>query len=89
LDDDLNIEIKEVFFMATNCDFGRSSLLAEQYQREMDIIAVALQEESQDEREERLNLVVRSWSHTCACFHAQLEANEAPAYTPSVAYARP
>ena len=36
--------------MATNYDFGRSSLLAEQYQREMDIVAVALQEQSQDER---------------------------------------
>lgn len=75
--------------MATNCDFGRSSLLAEQYQHEMDIIAGALQEESQDEREERLDLVVRSWSQTCACFHAQLEASEIPTHTPSVAYARP
>ena len=55
----------------------------------MDIIAVALQEESQDEREERLNLVVRSWSHTCACFHAQLEDSETSAYIPSVAFARP
>ena len=43
--------------MATNCDFSRSSLLSEQYQREMELIAVALQEESQDEREERLSLV--------------------------------
>ncbi len=86
---DLNIGIKEVFFMVANCDFGRSSLLAEQYQREMDIIAVALQEESQDEREERVNLVVRSWSHTCACFHAQLEDSETSVYTPSVAFARP
>ena len=73
--------------MATNGDFGRSSLLAEQYQREMDIIAVALQEESQDEREERLNLVVCSWPLTCACFQAQLESNEAPVYA-SVAFAR-
>jgi len=40
--------------MATNSDFGRSSLLSEQYQREMELIAVALQEESQDEREDRL-----------------------------------
>ena len=75
--------------MATNCDFSRSSLLTEQYQREMELIAAALQEESQDEREERLNLVVRSWSHTCACFHAQLEDSETSAYIPSVAFARP
>ena len=75
--------------MATNYDFGRSSLLAEQYQREMDIIAVALQEESQDEREERLSLVVRSWPLTSTCFHAQLESGEMPSYTPSVSYARP
>ena len=74
--------------MATNSDFGRSSLLIEQYQREMEIIAVALQEESQDEREERLNLVARSWSLTRACFHAQLESSEAPAYA-SVVFARP
>jgi len=62
--------------MVANYDFGRSSLLAEQYQREMDLIAVALQEESQDEREERLSLVVRSWPLTSACFHAQLESGE-------------
>jgi len=74
--------------MATNCDFGRSSLLIEQYQREMEIIAFALQEESQDEREERLNLVARSWSLTSACFHAQLESSESPAFA-SVAFARP
>ena len=74
--------------MATNCDFGRSSLLAEQYQREMELIAVALQEESQDERDERLNLVARSWSLTTTCFHAQLESSEAHAYA-SVALARP
>ena len=49
--------------MATNCDFGRSSLLNEQYQREMETIAVALQEESQDEREERLSLVAHAWPH--------------------------
>ncbi len=68
--------------MATNCDFNRSSLLTEQYQHEMELITVALQEESQDEREERLSLVARSWSLTTACFHAQLDpnANEAPAY---------
>ena len=76
--------------MATNYDFGRSSLLAEQYQREMELIAVALQEESQDEREERLSLVVRSWSLTSACFHAQLDASsETPTYAPSIAFARP
>jgi hypothetical protein len=86
---DLNIGIKEVFFMATNCDFGRSSLILEQYQREMDIIAVALQEESQDEREERLSLVTRSWSLTNACFHAQLETSDVPTYVSSVAFARP
>jgi len=74
--------------MATNCDFGRSSLLAEQYQREMELIAVALQEESQDERDERLGLVARSWSLTTACFHAQLESSEAPDYA-SVAFAHP
>ena len=70
--------------MATNCDFGRSSLLMEQYQREMEIIAVALQEESQDEREERLSLVSRSWSLTSACFHTQLETSEAPSYASAV-----
>ena len=51
----------------TNCDFSRSPLLnKEQYQRDMELIAVALQEESQDEREERLSLVARSWSITSA-----------------------
>lgn len=74
--------------MATNCDFSRSSLLTEQYQRDMEPIAVALQEESQEEREERLSLVERSWSLTCACFHTQLESSDLPVYT-SVAYARP
>ena len=54
--------------MATNCDFSRSSLLTEQYQRDMDIIAAALQEESQDEREERLSLVECAWPLACACF---------------------
>ncbi len=73
--------------MTTNSDFGRSSLLIEQYQREMDVIAAALQEESQDEREERLSLVSRSWSLTSACFHAQLEVgSEASVYASSVAY---
>ena len=47
--------------MTTNCDFGRSTLLVEQYQREMETIAVALQEESQEERDERLSLVEHSW----------------------------
>ena len=74
--------------MATNSDFGRSSLLIEQYQREMEVIAAALQEESQDEREERIGLVSRSWSLTSACFHAQLEASsEASVYASSVAFA--
>ena len=73
--------------MATNCDFSCSSLLSEQYQRDMELIAIALQEESQDEREERLNLVTRSWSLTTACFQSQLETSEAPAYA-SAAYAR-
>jgi len=54
----------------------------------MKLIAVALQEESQDEREERLGLVERSWSLTRACFHGQLESSEVPVYA-SVAYARP
>jgi hypothetical protein len=74
--------------MATNCDFSHSSLLAEQYQHDMEPIAVALQEESQEEREERLGLVERSWSLTCTCFHAQLESSDLPVYA-SVAYARP
>ncbi len=73
--------------MATNCDFSRSSLLSEQYQRDMEVIAVALQEESQDEREERLSLVVQSWSLTKACFHAQLETGEVSSYA-SIALAR-
>lgn len=73
--------------MATNYDFSRSSLLREQYQRDMDLIAVALQEESQDEREERLSLVARAWSLTSACFYAQLEPSEMPAYA-SVALLR-
>ena len=75
--------------MATNYDFSRSSLLSEQYQHDMELIAVALQEESHDECEDRLGLVARSWSLTSACFHAQLEleASDAPAYA-SVAFAR-
>jgi hypothetical protein len=83
------MELNEVFLMATNRDFGRSSLILEQYEREMEIIAGALQEESQDEREERLNLVARSWSLTNACFHAQLETNEVSPHTSPVALARP
>jgi len=67
--------------MTTNCDFGRSSLLAEQYQREMEPIAAALQEESQEERDERLSLVERSWSLSCSCFHAQLEPSDQSIYT--------
>ena len=67
--------------MTTNCDFGRSSLLAEQYQREMEPIAAALQEESQEERDERLSLVERSWSLSCSCFHAQLESSDQSIYT--------
>ncbi|GCE26660.1 hypothetical protein KDA_21440 [Dictyobacter alpinus] len=74
--------------MATNCDFSRSSLLSEQYQREMELIAVALQEESRDEREERLGLVAQSWALTTACFHSQLETSDVPSYSP-VALARP
>ena len=76
----VTLKLKEVTFMATNCDFDRSSLLAEQYQRDMELIAIALQEESQDEREERLSLVSRSWSLTTTCFHAQRETSDVPAY---------
>lgn len=72
--------------MATHYDLSRSSLLSEQYQRDMELIALALQEESSDEREDRLSLVARSWSHTSACFHAQLESSDTPAYA-SVAFA--
>ncbi len=74
--------------MATNYDFSRSSLLSEQYQREMDIIAVALQEESQEEREDRLGLVARSRSLTNACFHSQLESSDTLVYASSIAFAR-
>jgi hypothetical protein len=79
---------KEVAVMATNYDFSRSSLLSEQYQREMELIAVALQEESQDEREDRINLVVRSWGLTIACFQEQRDFSDAPVYVSSVALAR-
>lgn len=74
--------------MATNFDFSRSSLLIEQYQREMEIIATALQDEDQDEREERLNFVERAWSLTCVCFQGQRESSDAPIYA-SVAVVRP
>lgn len=75
--------------MATNYDFSRSSLLIEQYQREMDVIAAALQDESQEEVEERLSLVEQAWSMTCACFHqGQPESSEAPVFA-SVAVVRP
>ncbi len=73
--------------MATNGDFSRSSLIAEQYKREMELISVSLQEESQDEREERLGLVARSWALTRACFRAQLEASDDPVFAPSIAFA--
>ena len=76
------------FCMATNNDYSRSSFLMEQYQHEMDIITAALQEESQDEREERLSFVQCSWSLSCACFQGELEVAEIPAYA-SVAFARP
>jgi hypothetical protein len=55
--------------MTANFDVSRSSLLMEQYQREMEIIDAALQDESQDEYEERVNLVACAWSLSCACFH--------------------
>lgn len=74
--------------MATNYDFSRSSLLIEQYQHEMDVIAAALQDESQEEVEERLSLVERAWSLTCACFHGQPESSEAPVFA-STAAVRP
>ena len=74
--------------METNYDFSRSSLLAEQYQREMELYTVALQEEAQEEREERLSLVQSAWPLTCACFQSQRESSDAPNYTP-VALARP
>ena len=70
--------------MATNCDFKRSSLLAEQYQQEMELISQALLEESEEEREERLSLVERSWSLTSACFYAQRESGDTPSRTSAV-----
>ncbi|HEX7735858.1 MAG TPA: hypothetical protein VF458_13395 [Ktedonobacteraceae bacterium] len=74
--------------MATNSNFSRSSLLTEQYQREMAIIDAALQEESQDEQEDRLSFVERAWPLTCACFQGQLESSDTPVYAP-VAVVRP
>lgn len=62
--------------MAMNNDFGRSALLNEQYQHDMELIAVALQEESQDEREDRLGLVDRSWALTTACFRDQDDTSD-------------
>lgn len=73
--------------MTANFDFSRSSLLVEQYQREMEIIDAALQDESQDEHEERLGLVSCSWSLTCACFHHEPVNVEEPVPA-SVAFAR-
>ncbi len=74
--------------MAMNCDSSRSSLLAEQYQHDMELITVSLQEEGLDEREERLSLVARSWPLTCACFQSQLEPSDTPALVSSIAFAR-
>ncbi len=72
----------------TNFDFSHTSLLAEQYQRDMDVISAALQEESQDEREERLNLVHCSWSLACVCFQEHvIESSDVP--VPSFVYAHP
>ena len=64
--------------MTTNFDFSRSSLLMEQYHREMAIIDAALQDESQDEHEERLSLVSRSWSLSCACYQCEVLAVDVP-----------
>lgn len=75
--------------MATNYDFSRSSLLSEQYQRDMELIAVALQEESQDEREERLSLVAHAWPLTTTCFQSQVETSEALIYNTPAVLARP
>ncbi len=71
-----------------NYNVSRSSLLNEQYLREMDIIDAALQEEGEDEQEERLSFVERAWSLTCACFHGQLDSSDTPVYMP-VAVVRP
>jgi hypothetical protein len=78
----LGLPNKEVASMATNSDFGRSSLLSEQYEREMELIAVALQEESLEEREDRTELVELSWGLTATCFQAENNDNEvvAPAH---------
>jgi hypothetical protein len=84
----LEFGTKGYSIMATNCDSSRSSLLAEQYQHDMELIAVSLQEEDREEREERLGLVARSWSLTCACFHAQLESSDTPLLVSQVALAR-
>ncbi len=64
--------------MTTNFDFSRSSLILEQYHREMEIIDAALQDESQDEHEERLSLVSRSWSLSCVCFQCEVLAVDVP-----------
>jgi hypothetical protein len=72
--------------MAANFDFNRSSLIVEQYQREMEIIDAALQDESQDEYEERLSLVSCSWSLSCACFHGNAVSVDEPVPVP-VAFA--
>lgn len=84
---DLEFGNEGILIMATNGDFSRSSLIAEQYKREMELITVSLQEESQDEREERLGLVARSWALTRACFRAQLEASDDAVFAPSIAFA--
>ena len=68
--------------MATNSDFARSSLLSEQYQHEMELIASALQEESQEEREDRIGLVVHSWALTARCFQEQNQTSDIPAEAP-------
>jgi len=78
-----------IHIMAMKGDFSRSSLIAEQYKREMDLISVSLQEEDRDEREERLGLVARSWSLTVACFRAQLESSDVPTFAPSIAFVHP
>jgi hypothetical protein len=70
--------------MSTNCDFSRSSLLTEQYQYEMELITAALQDEGQDEHEERLSFVARSWALTSHCFRSQCDST-GPATYASVA----
>jgi len=84
----LEFGTKGLSIMATNRDSSRSSLLAEQYQHDMELITVSLLEEDREEREERLSLVARSWSLTCACFHTQLESSDAPLLVSQVALAR-